>query len=90
VTILDEGRPDRTAWISPTDPVTHRGTHLYQTAWGVHPEHGRYLGLQVGRDPWAPLFWGGCVLLGVSVTLLVVARLRLAARPRKGAARAGT
>lgn len=84
VTIVDEGRPDRTVWISPTSGITHRGTNLYQTAWGVHPELGRYLGLQVSRDPFAPLFWGGCTLLCLSLPLFVISRLRQTERQSGG------
>lgn len=80
VTITEAGSPDVTAWISPTDRIAHRGTNLYQTAWGVHPEQGPYIGLQVSRDPFAALFWGGCALLGLALPLFVIARLRRAGR----------
>lgn len=84
LTIEDEGRPGRTVWISPTTGVAHRGTRLYQTAWGVHPEEGPYIGLQVSRDPFASLFWGGCALLSLSLPLFVVSRLRQTGRRRSG------
>ena len=76
LTISEPGRPGRPVRISPTDPVTHGGTSVFLTAWGVHPEEGRYLGIQVSRDPFAPLFWGGCVLLCLSLPLFTIARVR--------------
>lgn len=52
-------------WLGPNERIAHRGTNIFQTAWGADEFGNRFVGLQFVRDPGAPLFWAGCALLAV-------------------------
>jgi hypothetical protein len=46
------------------------------TAWGEDADGRPYVGIQAVRDPAAPLFWGGCLGLTVSLALFLPVRLQ--------------
>jgi hypothetical protein len=63
-------------WLSPNGGVDVEGSQLSLTSWGNDQFGNPFAGLQVARDPGAPLFWAGCVLLAVALPLHVVGRSR--------------
>lgn len=58
------------------DRIGYRGTSLFLTAWGFDPEGRRFCGIQVVRDPGAPVFWLGCIVLGLAIPLHLLVKGR--------------
>jgi hypothetical protein len=54
--------------------LEYKGTSIFQTAWGTDRYGNPYIGVQVARDPAAPLFWVGCVLFSISLPLFLYLR----------------
>lgn len=67
VAVLEAGVPVSAGWLTSSSRLLHRGSSLFLTAWGADPEGKRYCGIQVVRDPGAPFFWVGCVLLALAI-----------------------
>lgn len=76
VSLYGPGSSVRGARLGPGDTIVHRGHRLFLTAWGTDPEGRRYCGIQVARDPGAPVFWAGCVLLVLAIPLHIMAKGR--------------
>jgi hypothetical protein len=72
--------------LGPNDRIAHGGLSLFLTAWGTDPDGRRFCGVQVVRDPGAPVFWAGCVLLALAIPLHALARER---GSKPGAGRTG-
>ena len=67
ITVLESGTAVSAGWLTSNSRIPHRGLNLFLTAWGADAEGKRYFGIQVVRDPGAPFFWVGCVLLALAV-----------------------
>jgi hypothetical protein len=63
-------------WLSPNGGVDVEGSQLALTSWGNDQFGNPFAGFQVSRDPGAPLFWAGCVLLACALPLHAVGRSR--------------
>lgn len=63
-------------WLSPGGSLEVDGTQIFLTAWGRDEFGNQFAGFQVARDPAAPLFWAGCILLACALPLHVVGKLR--------------
>lgn len=74
VAVIDGGTEVREAWLAVGGRIAHRGTSVFLTAWGEDEYRNPYLGVQVSRDPGAPLFWGGAVLLAAAMPLFLIVR----------------
>lgn len=74
VAVVEPGRPVREALLAANTPVLHRGTSVSQTGWGRDDSGREYVGIQVTRDPAAPLFWGGCALFALVGPLFLAVR----------------
>lgn len=68
--------------LGPNERIARRGLSLFLTAWGTDPDGRRFCGIQVVRDPGAPVFWAGCVLLAAAIPLHLLAKGRRQARPQ--------
>jgi cytochrome c biogenesis protein ResB len=86
VAVVDGGRTVREVWIASNDPLSYRGASVSATGWGRDDAGREYVGIQVTRDPAAPLFWAGCVLFSLAAPLLLVARSRRRGGPAAPAA----
>lgn len=49
-------------WLAPNERVRIGGKSVFLTAWKTDPFGSRFAGLQVTKDPGAPVFWAGCLL----------------------------
>jgi len=76
VAILEGERVAREAWLEVNGGVSHRGTHFFLTGWGADQYGNKFLGIQYSRDPSAPVFWAGAVLLTALLPLFLVLRHR--------------
>jgi cytochrome c biogenesis protein len=74
--ILEGERVVKEEWLVPNSSIGYRGTHLYQTAWGVDEEGNSFVGIQFSRDPGAPIFWAGAVAFGVLLPAFLFVRHR--------------
>jgi lysophospholipase L1-like esterase len=74
VAILDGERVVQEGWLEPNGRMTFGRTNLFQTAWGVDQYRNPFSGIQVVKDPGAPLFWAGCVLFSLAAPLFLVVR----------------
>lgn len=74
VAIREDGRGVADGWLEPNARLSHRGTSLFQTAYGVDKFGNPYAGIQVTRDPGAPLFWAGCVLFCLTLPAFLYLR----------------
>lgn len=63
-------------WLSTNGSLEVDGTKIFLTAWGRDRFLNPFAGFQVSRDPGAPLFWTGCVLLAAAMPLYFVAKRR--------------
>lgn len=81
--IIDGGRRVARGILEPNGSFSHGGTSFFMTAWGTDQFGIDYCGIQAARDPGAPLFWAGCILLALA------APLHVASRARRGAAASG-
>jgi hypothetical protein len=63
-------------WLSPNGSLAVGGTDVFLTAWGRDEFGNRFAGFQVSRDPGAPLFWAGCILLVCAIPLHLIAKRR--------------
>ena len=59
------GAPAQEEWLSTNDRVSRGGASVFLTGWGARAGN-RFCGFQVVRDPGAPLFWAGCILLALA------------------------
>ncbi len=82
VSILDEGREVKEGWLTPRSSIAFRGTSVYQITWGKDDQGFEYTGIQVSRDPAAPLFWLGGIVFSLSAILLLILRARGGPIPR--------
>jgi hypothetical protein len=78
VAFIEGGRRVLEGWLDPNGPLRHRGTGFSLTGWGTDEFGAAYCGIQAVRDPGAPLFWAGCVLLVLAVPLHFAAKARKA------------
>lgn len=62
--------------LEPNGRLGYGGTSYYLTAWGTDRFGIPFCGIQAARDPGAPLFWAGCVLLVLATPLHLLARRR--------------
>lgn len=76
VAILEGERVVREAWLEVNGGVAHRGTHFFLTGWGADKYGNQFLGIQYSRDPLAPVFWAGAVVLTALLPLFLVLRHR--------------
>lgn len=76
IAVLEEGREVKEQWLAVNARLAHKGTSVFLTGWGSDPYGNEYLTIQISRDPGAPLFWTGCVLLGLSLPLFLARRAR--------------
>ncbi len=74
--IMEGERVVKEEWIVPNGSVGYRGTNLYQTAWGGDEENNPFVGIQLSRDPGAPVFWTGAVAFAVLLPLFIIVRHR--------------
>lgn len=74
VAVVDGGGEVKEAWLAVGGRIAHRGASVFLTAWGEDPFRNPYLGIQVSRDPGAPVFWAGAVLLAVTMPLYLLVR----------------
>lgn len=70
VAVLEGGREVKQEWLSTNGRLAHRGASVFLTGWGRDEFGNSYVGIQVSRDPAAPLFWTGCTLFGLSTLIL--------------------
>lgn len=76
VAIEEGGKIVKEGWLTPNGRVAYKGTSLFQTAWGIDEYRNPYTGIQVTRDPGAPLFWAGCILFSLALPLYLAVRHR--------------
>lgn len=69
VAFIEEGRQVKEEWLEPNGRIAHRGLSIFQSTWGNDPYGNPYIGIQVARDPAAPVFWVGCILFSVALPL---------------------
>jgi cytochrome c biogenesis protein len=67
VSLVEAGAVAASGWLSSNTSVSHRGLTLFLTAWGADAEGNRFCGIQGARDPGAPFFWVGSVLLALAI-----------------------
>lgn len=79
VAILEGERVAKEAWLEVNGGVSHRGTQFFLTSWGADQFGNQFLGIQYSRDPLAPVFWAGAVLLAALLPLFLALRRRPAA-----------
>jgi hypothetical protein len=65
-------------WLSPNGSLVVGGTEVFLTAWGRDEFGTQFAGFQVSRDPGAPLFWAGCIVLVCALPLHLVLKRRRA------------
>lgn len=76
IDIREEGRTVRDAWLEVNGGVVHRGIRISIIAWSRELRDEEFLGIQCSRDPTAPLFWTGTIVLCTFLPLFIVARRR--------------
>jgi cytochrome c biogenesis protein ResB len=76
VAILEGERTVKEGWLEPNSRMTYGGTSLFQTAWGFDQYRNPYSGIQVTRDPAAPIFWAGSILFSLVAPLFLLIRHR--------------
>jgi hypothetical protein len=76
IAILEGGRVVREAWLEVNGGVSYRGTQFFLTVWGADQFGNQFLGIQYSRDPLAPVFWAGAVLLAVLLPFFLMLRHR--------------
>jgi len=69
------------AWVSPNGSLAVGKLRIFLTAWGRDEFGNPFVGLQVSRDPGAPLFWIGCVILVCALPLQLIVKLRRRVAP---------
>jgi len=74
IAIVEAGRTMVEGWLTPQSKVSYRGLTFYQIEWGENQSGSAYSGVQISRDPGAPIFWSGAVLLCFSLPLFIVQR----------------
>lgn len=74
VRVLEGNRVVTEGWLGSNERLEHRGTSLFLTAWGADEQGRRFIGLQFVRDPGAPIFWLGCVLLAALLPAYLLIR----------------
>lgn len=74
VRVLEGNRIVSEGWLGSNERLEHRGTSLFLTAWGADEQGRRFIGLQFVRDPGAPVFWVGCVLLAALLPAYLLIR----------------
>jgi hypothetical protein len=84
VRVLEGDQLAAEGWLGSNERLEHKGTSLFLTAWGTDEQKRRFIGLQFVRDPGAPLFWAGCVLLAALLPAYLLVR-----HPRGEASRPG-
>jgi cytochrome c biogenesis protein len=83
VTVLDGGREVKEEWLAVNGRIAYRGWSIFITSWGEDEYRNPYIGAQITRDPGAPVFWSGAILLAVSLPLFLWVRHR---KPASGGA----
>lgn len=76
VAVLAEGGEVKQGWLTTNGRVAFRGTSVFMTGWGRDDFGSLYVGIQVARDPAAPLFWAGCIFFSLSSTMFFLLRRR--------------
>ena len=76
IAVLDGGREVKEEWLTTNDRLAYRETSVFQTGWGRDEFGNLYVGIQVSRDPAAPLFWAGCILFTLSSAMFLFLRQR--------------
>lgn len=74
--VIDDGVEVKEEWLAVNSRLEYMGTSIFQTAWGTDRYGNPYIGVQVARDPAAPLFWVGCVLFSLAMPLFLFTRHR--------------
>jgi cytochrome c biogenesis protein len=74
VAVVEGGREVKESLLSPNTWLAHRGTSVYQTAWGTDRYGFDYIGVQVSRDPGSKIFWAVSLLFSVSLPLFLFSR----------------
>ncbi len=83
IALIEGGAQLREELLGVNEPIAHRGASVFLSAWGEDEFGNPHLGIQVSRDPGAPLFWIGALMLAVSMPLYLLLRAgRPAAPPR--------
>lgn len=81
LSIREGGATVREGWLAPNGRMLHGGLRLSMTAWGLDRDGRGFVGIQMVRNPGAPLFWAGCVLLAIAVPVCLACRRRAKATP---------
>lgn len=76
VRILDGERVARDGWLAVNGALSHRGVTLFLTSWGADEFGSKFLGIQYRRDPAAPVFWAGAIVLALALPPFVLLRRR--------------
>ncbi len=76
ISLQEPGSGARGKSLGTNDRIVYRGLSLFLTAWGTDPEGRKFCGIQVARDPGAPIFWAGCVFLALAIPLHILAKKR--------------
>jgi len=76
VAVLDGEREVQQQWLSTNERLSFRGASVFLTGWGRDESGNLNVGIQVSRDPAAPLFWAGCILLSVASASFFLLRHR--------------
>lgn len=93
IVLEESGARVQEGWLMTNDSVHRRGTSLFLTAWGLDDAGRRFCGIQAVRDPGAPVFWMGCILLALAVPAHLLVKGRGAGSAAPGVApelRSGT
>lgn len=67
ISLIESGAAVASGWLTTNSRLRHRDLSLFLTAWGADEAGRRYCGIQVARDPGAPFFWAGCVLIALAI-----------------------
>jgi hypothetical protein len=76
VRILDAGRVVREGWLEVNGALSYRGVSVFLTSWGADALGNQFLGVQYRRDPAAPVFWAGAIVLALALPPFVLLRRR--------------
>lgn len=93
IALEESGARVQEGWLATNDRLRRRGTSLFLTAWGLDDAGRRFCGIQAVRDPGAPVFWMGCILLALTVPAHLLVKGRGAGSAAPGVApelRSGT
>lgn len=87
VRILDGPRVVLEGWLEVNGALSYRGVTFFLTSWGADEFGSKFLGVQYRRDPAAPVFWAGAIVLALALPpFVLLRRSRVAGADRDGRA----